>query len=222
MILQTLSVALDGLLELARRLPSVDALRPASCPGCGALAVAPGGRRLGIVGHGTYERQVLGVDTPGSVVVPVRRFLCCTCQATTSVLPDVLYPRRWYGAWVILEALVLACVVGKSIDEVRRAFGLESAPDQRGWRSLSRWRSALLAPLWGWLADGLGVRGSCDDRDEARRRLTRLLGQRGARPEPGEGARVAPLLLHGHVHGRESSWLAGHARPGADRRESPS
>lgn len=222
MIQQTLSVAIDGLLELCRRLPSVDALRPASCPGCGSLAVTPGRRRLGIVGHGTYERQVLGVGTPGPVIVPVRRFLCCTCQATTSVLPDVLYPRRWYGAWVILEALVLAFALRVPIDDVRREFGLEPAPDQRGWRSLSRWRSALLAPLWGWLADGLGVQGGCASSDEAFRRLTRLLGQKGARPERGEGARVAPLLLHGRVHERESSWLSEHARPGADRCEGPS
>jgi hypothetical protein len=122
---------------------------------------------------------------------------------------------------VILEALVLSFALGLPIDEVRREFGLETAPDQRGWRSLSRWRSALLAPLWGWLARGLGVRGGCKSRD-VRRRLTRLLGQVGARPERGEGARIAALLLHGRVHDRESSWLPEHARPGADRRESPS
>lgn len=220
MILQTLSVAVDALLELGRRLPSVDALRPASCPGCGSLAVVPGQRRLGIVGHGTYERQVLGLDTPGQVIVPVRRFLCCACLVTTSVLPDVLYPGRWYGAWVILEALVLAFALGVPIEQVRREFGVDA--DTRGWRSLDRWRRELLAPLWGWLAGGLGVHGASESRDEARRRLVRLLGGVGARPERGEGARVGPRLLHGRVHDRLSLWLPEHGRPGADRRESPS
>lgn len=180
----------------------------------------PGQRRLGIVGHGTYERQVLGVVAPGQVIVPVRRFLCCACLATTSVLPDVLYPGRWYGAWVILEALVLAFALGVPVDQIRREFGVDA--ETRGWRSLDRWRRELLAPLWGWLACGLAVHGACESRDEARRRLVRLLGGVGARPERGVGARVGPRLLHGRVHDRESSWLPEHGRPGADRRESPS
>lgn len=195
-MLLTLSVAVDGLLDLRRRLPSVEALRPVSCPGCGRLARDASSHALEIVGHGTYDRQVLGLEAPdGQAVIPVRRYLCCGCRATTSVLPDVLLPGRWYGAWVILEALVMVFVLGLPIDEVRRELGVETSTP--GWRSLHRWRRELLAPLWSWLARGLGARGPCAGRDEARRRLVRVLGQRGERPERGVGARAAPLLAHG-------------------------
>lgn len=207
MILLALSVAVDGLLDLRRRLPSVEALRPPSCPNCGRLARDAGSQRLAIVGHGTYERQVLGVDSPGGqTVIPVRRYLCCECCSTTSVLPDLLYPGRWYGAWVILEALVLVFALGLPIDEVRRELGVETSTP--GWRSVHRWRRELLAPLWGWLARGLGARGLCSDREEARRRLSRLLGQLGERAHRGVGARAAPRLAH--------SW------PAADHRGGPS
>lgn len=200
MILLTLSVAVDGLLDLRRRLPSVEALRPLSCPGCGRLARDAGRPKLEIVGHGTYERQVLGVDAPGGqAVIPVRRYRCCGCRATTSVLPDLLYPGRWYGAWAILEALVLVFALGLPIDEVRRELGVETST--LGWRSVHRWRRELLAPLWGWLARGLGARGPCTGREEARRRLARLLGRLGERARRGAGARAAPLLAHGRPVG---------------------
>jgi hypothetical protein len=205
MLLTLLSVAVDGLLDLRRRLPSVEALRPRSCPGCGRLARDAGKPALEIVGHGTYERQVLGVDAPGGVVIPVRRYLCCGCRATTSVLPDLLYPGRWYGAWVILEALVLVFALGLPIAEARRELGVETST--LGWRSVHRWRRELLSPLWAWLARGLGARGPCMSRDEARRRLARLLGQVGERAGRGVGARAAPLLAH--------------SRPVADPREGP-
>ncbi|MCO5164804.1 MAG: hypothetical protein M9894_27785 [Planctomycetes bacterium] len=127
-------------------------------------------------------------------MIPVRRYLCCECCSTTSVLPDLLYPGRWYGAWVILEALVLVFALGLPIDEVRRELGVETSTP--GWRSVHRWRRELLAPLWGWLARGLGARGLCSDREEARGRLSRLLGQLGERAHRGVGARAAPLLAH--------------------------
>lgn len=61
--------------QLANRsqLPSVEALRPACCP-VGDQPAYPPGERLGIVGHGTYRRQVLGLfETCGQLVIWVRR-----------------------------------------------------------------------------------------------------------------------------------------------------
>lgn len=213
LILQALSIAADVLADLRDRRPSVDELRPQRCPleECGTPAFTPDGP-LGIVGHGTYERQVLGLaGVAGQVVVRVQRFLCRGCRHTISVLPDALYPGRWYGAWVILEALVLAQVLGVPVAEIRRQFGVDGAA--RGWRSLTRWRRELLCPLWRWLARGLGVRGPCGD--DAVARLTRLLAQVGedARKRGG-GARAAPLLLAGRAHDRGRSWLPEHDRPG--------
>ncbi len=44
-------------------LPSVEAVRPARCPGCGN-AGAPAGGRVGLVGHGLRPRDVRGPDEP--------------------------------------------------------------------------------------------------------------------------------------------------------------
>ncbi len=213
MILQTLSFAVDALIEYATRLPSVEDLRPSSCPGCGRLARDDLGCRLGIVGHGTYERLVLGLPSwPfAQPVVEIRRYLCLECRQTTSVLPDVLYPRRWYGAWVILEAVLLAAVVGRTASEIRRLFSDDEA-DTPGWRSLRRWRRELCWRLWGWEAKGIGASGPCETGDDARSRLRRLLIRAGEESlTAGAGARAGPWLLFDRVHTRDRTWLSGHA-----------
>jgi hypothetical protein len=223
MILQTLSFAVDALIEYATRLPSVDDLRPAACPGCGRLARDDLGSRLGIVGHGTYERQVLGLSSwPGTQpVVKIRRYRCLECEQTTSVLPDVLYPRRWYGAWVILEGVLLAVVAGKTAGEIRRLFSGD-AVDTPGWRTLRRWRRELAWRLWGWEGKGIGVSGPCVDEDDARRRLRRLLARVGETAlEVGAAARAGPRLLFGHVHARDRTWRTGHARRIKEHRIAP-
>ena len=213
MILQTLSFVVDALVEYANGLPSVEDLRPASCPGCGRLARDDLGSRLGIVGHGIYERLVLGLPSwaVAQPVVKIRRYLCLECRQTTSVLPDVLYPRRLYGAWVILEAVLLAVVTRKTAGEIRRLFS-DDEVETPGWRSLRRWRRQLAWRLWGWEAKGIGVSGPCVDNDDARRRLRRLLVRvNEATLKAGAGARAGPRLLFGHVHTRDRTWRTGHA-----------
>ena len=72
-------------------LPSVEALRPTCCPYCGHVAQQPS--KLGVVGHGTYTRQVLGlISRSRQLMIWVRRYLCRGCQKTISVLPDALSP----------------------------------------------------------------------------------------------------------------------------------
>ena len=213
MILQTLSFVVDALIEYADRLPSVEDLRPSSCPGCGRLARDDLGSRLGIVGHGTYERLVLGLSSwaVAQPVVKIRRYLCLECKQTTSVLPDVLYPRRLYGAWVILEAVLLAVVTRKTAGEIRRLFS-DDEVETPGWRSLRRWRRELAWRLWGWEAQGIGVSGPCVDEGDARKRLRRLLIRVGETTlNAGAGARAGPRLLFGHAHTRARTWRTGHA-----------
>jgi hypothetical protein len=117
-ILREIVGAVDDLLDLRDgvRLPSVAELRPTRCLICGQAAYVGGGLR--IVGHGVYLRQVLGVGERG-FEVPVRRYLCRGCERTTSVLPDLLHPRYWYAAGVILEALRLHLVDGLARNAVR-------------------------------------------------------------------------------------------------------
>jgi hypothetical protein len=211
MILQTLSFAVDALVEYATGLPSVEDFRPSCCPGCGRLARDDLGSRLRIVGHGTYARQVLGLlsSVDPQLVVEIRRYLCVECGRTTSVLPDVLYPRRWYGAWVILEAIVLV-VAGRSPGEIRRLFSKDEV-ETPGWRSLRRWRRELAWRLWGWEAKGIGVSGPCVGDGDALRRLRRLMVRVDETTlEVGAGARAGPRLLFGCVHERDRTWRIGH------------
>ncbi len=216
MILQTLSLVVDSLIEYSTRLPSVAELRPGACPGCGRLARDDLGAPLAIVGHGTYERVVLGLPSSvvAQLVVKVRRYKCLECRRTTSVLPDVLYPRRLYGAWVILEALLLSVVIGKTAAEIRRLFS-DDEVETPGWRSLRRWRRELAWRLWGWEAKAIGVSGPCADEDDTRRRLRRLLVHVGEESlRAGAGARAGPRLLFGRVHTRDRTWRTGHALRG--------
>jgi hypothetical protein len=190
-----------------RRLPSVDGLRPASCPLCGHLAHEPG-KPLGIVGHGTYSRQVLGVaGTTGECVTRIRRYLCRGCRRTIAVLSDYLHPGRWYAAGVILEALRLHLVEGLSESEIRSRFGI--VVDSESWRSLWQWRADLFVSLWHWLGARLGVRRPTRDRDESRHRLLRLLGEAMA----GAISDVARYLLVATAHFRGFSWRLGHDPP---------
>ena len=116
----------DSVEELfdANRLPSVEQLRPSSCPLCGELAFSPG-KPLGIVGHGTYRRQILGVvEVAVEAITLVRRYLCRGCRRTINILSDHLHPRRWYGGGAILEALKLHLLKDLSEREIRERFGI--------------------------------------------------------------------------------------------------
>jgi hypothetical protein len=215
-ILRALARTVDELLDLRARLPSVEALRPKSCPGCGYLAYGPDG--FGIVGHGVYWRQVLGVVSPQDEnEIPIRRYVCGGCEQTISVLPDLLYPGRWYAGAVILEALRLHLVDDKTEGEVRVRFGLEVDPEAIwwSWRSLRRWRRQLLARLWDWLAARLGVQGPAEDRAAGRQRVVRLLREADEEPARGDaGLRAAPRLGSGTVHSGERTWPLGRDPPG--------
>lgn len=208
-ILLPIVSAVDALMDPGV-FPPLDQVRPAACPRCGHPAY--GADVLGIVGHGAYDRLVLGIPSARRQVrVPVRRFLCCGCGRTISVLPDVLHPRRWWGAWVILEALVLHLVRGVASREIAEQFGLELAEPL--WRAPGRWRRQLLDRLWPWWSRSLGARGPAETRREGRRRLERLVAQAGASVGSwgvGLAERLVARLSAGHTRPGPS---AGEARP---------
>lgn len=214
--IQPLFGAIDAFLEAF--LPPVDQVRPAVCPACGNLAHKPDAP-LGIVGHGTYERHVRGVDaTMRYAAIRVRRFLCRACELTISVLPNLLHPRRWYGAWAILTALVLHLARGTTAREIAERAGV--VVESLAWRTPARWRRQLLDRLWGWWGRQLGVRGPAESREEGRRRLERLLAQVDASPPLLRAMpRAARALVRGTVHARGLVWRLGRAAPGSIRRE---
>jgi len=170
---------------------------------------------LGIVGNGTYGRQVAGLVAAGpSLVILVRRFVCRGCRASISVLPDALLPGRWYAGTKVLLALVLSLLRGRSAAEVRR--GLTQRGETRGWKTLDRWQRGLLAPLWDWMAAQIGFARArpAASRTERVGRLRRLLGLVGvgARSPDADIEKAACALALGTAHVRSKSWVMSRAR----------
>ena len=213
MIVRLFSVDVEDLCDL-KRLPSVNELRPCSCPLCSEPARQPG-KRLGIVGHGTYLRQVLGGGLRAkALVIRIRRYLCRGCKTTISVLPDTLLPRRWYAGTVILVALTLSLLLGVPAAEARRR--LAEPGETPGWKTLDRWQRQLLAPLWSWVAAQVGFvqRGEGGERVQRSDCLRKLLSLHGAGGRsPTEAIeRVACALGRGTAHTRSESWQIGRGR----------
>ena len=210
-ILAPLVDSVDQFEDPATCYPCLEAARPSQCPTCGQAARPPG-RPLGIVGHGSYRRQVLGGGPWAGTSVRIRRFRCRGCGLTISVLPDLLHPRRWYGAWAILQALALYLASEASLKEVE--LKLRARVSRGGWASPRRWAAELLRPLWRWRAGALGgARGS------PAWRLRRLFGLADEEATPGAAERAAPRLGVGTVHALGVSWTLGHAAPGSLRRK---
>jgi hypothetical protein len=206
-IVRAFPVEVEDLCALSR-LPSVEELRPHACPLCGRPSRPPG-EQLGLVGHGTYLRQVLGrLCAAKALVIRVRRYLCRGCRRTISVLPDALLPGRWYAGTVILLALTLSLLCGIPAREVRRRLG--EGGETPGWKTLARWQRQCFAPLWSWVAAqlGCGSRGPGGDRVQRSDRLRKLLALHGAdaRSSTGEIERVACALVGGTAHAQGRSW----------------
>ncbi|MET0201534.1 MAG: hypothetical protein ABW245_06750, partial [Gaiellaceae bacterium] len=132
-----------------QRLPTVDEVRPARCPICGAVSSPVGGPLL-LHGHGTRERSLSGPLDPGQPPVLVdllaRRYRCVPCTAVLTVVPCSVLARRRYSAAAIAYALALWGLVLASASEVRRQVN----PAKRvgptaaaGWAMLRRWARAV-------------------------------------------------------------------------------
>jgi hypothetical protein len=212
-IVRTFPVAVEDLADRSR-LPSLDELRPHCCPSCGHPARPPESL-MGIVGNGTYKRQVQGlVAATESLVILVRRFVCRGCRASIAVLPGALLPRRWYAGTAMLLALVRSLLRGQSTAAVRR--GLTQRVETSGWKTLDRWQRQLLEPLWGWMAAQLGFAGQGPGANRVQRsdRLRRLLALLGvhARSPDADLEQAACAVAIGTAHTRSKSWHIQRAR----------
>ena len=80
-------------------LPSVDAVRPGSCPACSVASRPPGGG-LRVHGHGLRSRDLWGPlevgGTPVETEVQGRRYECQACGAVVLVVPRGVLARRRY------------------------------------------------------------------------------------------------------------------------------
>ena len=164
-------------------------MRPRCCPCCGNPST-PHGRALGVVGHGTYSRQVCGVVPGENIVIEVRRFLCKACKRTFSVLPPDLIRGRWYSAAAILVVLVGHLLLASSAAALAEAHGPTVVAER--WRTPQRWAAQLGAPLWSHRAREVG------DRPDLPRAtlLARLLGLAGTHARgPTDELHAAARLL---------------------------
>lgn len=125
-------------------MPTVSAVRPARCLGCGA-ASCPVGCNLVVHGDGTRERQVWGPETaegpPRMTTIRARRYQCQRCGACLLVVPGEILRRRLYGASAIGLALALWALVGMASALVRvriSPWGVVGAAADR-WITLRRW-----------------------------------------------------------------------------------
>lgn len=133
------------------RPPAVEAVRPATCPCCGA-AGRPVGGRCQLQGHGLRERVVQGPPAPGAAATTstiwARRFRCLVCHAVLLVVPAGVLRWRRYPATAIGYALALFGLLGQSPAAVRRAVSAWSVvgPTAAGtWATLKRWARAARA-----------------------------------------------------------------------------
>lgn len=127
--------------------PSVEEARPGACVVCGA-ASRPTGGHLGLHGHGLRDRQVCGpVDAecaPTWIVIACRRYVCTACDATMTVVPRGIAPRRHYGHAAIAMALALWAIVGAPVADIRRRVCAwqQSHETPSQWPTLRRWARA--------------------------------------------------------------------------------
>jgi len=126
---------------------SVD-LRPANCLNCGMT---------GLHCHATYERysdrENKGKDSLNPILI--QRYICPNCRKTCSVLPECIPPRRWYP-WFIQQAVLLACLLGKSLNEISRLQPPSRSTCKRWWEWLAERSNDFTHPLRSLFPDALG------------------------------------------------------------------
>ena len=105
-----------------------ESIRPERCWNCGMP---------GLHCHATYERQADRENKGSGSLNPIiiQRYICPHCKKTCSVLPECIPPRRWYP-WYIQQAVLLACLFGKSLNEISRQHIPSRSTCKRWWEWL--------------------------------------------------------------------------------------
>jgi hypothetical protein len=120
--------------------------RPDHCPQCEA--------HRPLRAHGFYTRTL--VDIAFDATIRVRRYLCCCCKRTLSLLPEFALPYLRFGIVVIALFLVARILLGLTLKVSAEAAKLAAMPYQRGQFWVRRFRqqaeklcvalAALIAP----------------------------------------------------------------------------
>jgi hypothetical protein len=99
-----------------------DRHRPDHCPQCAA--------KRPLTAHGFYYRTLVDVTFNG--VIRVRRYLCCFCKRTVSLLPEFILPWVRFSISVIALFLVARLLNGLTLVAAARAAAQTAMPYQRG------------------------------------------------------------------------------------------
>jgi len=151
----------------SEELSDPDRYRPDHCPQCEA--------HRPLRAHGFYTRSLVDIAFDGTI--RVRRYLCCCCRRTVSLLPEFALPYLRFGIVVIAMFLVARLLLGLTLKAAAESAKLAVMPYQRGQFWVRRFRqqaeklcaalAALMAPpaaadfasralqLWksiGWIA----------------------------------------------------------------------
>ena len=127
--------------QYIQQLSDPDRYRPGHCPQCQV--------KRPLSAHGFYTRTLIGTDFDGPI--PVRRYLCQSCQHTVSLLPEFVLP--YLRSSILLIGLFL---LARLLDAQTLAAAAAKAamPYQRGqfWiRRFRRQAETLCAALAAWV-----------------------------------------------------------------------
>ena len=120
-----------------------DHYRPDHCPQCAA--------HRPLRAHGFYSSTLVDLAFDGTI--RIRRYLCCCCKRTVSLLPEFALPYLRFGIGVIALFLVARLLLGLTLKAAVAAARVAAMPYQRGQFWVRRFRrqaenlSAALAAL---------------------------------------------------------------------------
>jgi len=120
----------ESIQRYSEELSDPDRYRPDHCPQCEA--------RRPLRAHGFYTRTL--VDIAFDSTIRVRRYLCCCCKRTVSLLPGFVLPYLRFGIVVIALFLVARLLLGLTLKAATESAKLASMPYQRGQFWVRRFR----------------------------------------------------------------------------------
>ncbi len=131
--------------QYSEELSDPDRYRPDHCPQCET--------HRPLRAHGFYTRTLVDISFDGTI--RVRRYLCCCCKRTVSLLPEFALPYLRFGVVVIALFLVARLLLGLTLKAAAESAKLAAMPYQRGQFWVRRFRQqaerlcAALAALLG-------------------------------------------------------------------------
>jgi len=130
----------------SEELSDPDRYRPDHCPQCET--------HRPLRAHGFYTRTLVDLAFDGTI--RVRRYLCCCCKRTLSLLPEFALPYLRFDIVVIALFLVARILLGLTLKAAAESAKLAAMPYQRGQFWVRRFRqhseklcatlAALIAP----------------------------------------------------------------------------